>query len=248
MLLELVNNPETDIIAALERKVDAGTTKFGQDSRVQRALNTLAGASYNIIPGFNNLYNHLAFLDNVWVLTYLLKSTGNIQKAEQLNAELHRDYNPFNCFNPVTKGFAYCNAIEEAGSVKKLATVVDSMDFYAGKSEDPLLKRMYPFLSKISEKRRVEVENEEKHLRIIAHEIAGLIVEGDRLAQEETHFEAAKKYEEAAKLAQDQLHDEALADFLYSRQKGVPAAVFLEGQSDAKDSVVQRLALLTSQK
>ncbi len=151
MLLEIIEDPKTDIISALERKIDGSKVNFGEDYRVECALDVLENKSYTITPGLANTYDRLCFLDDAWVMAYLMDSCGRHAEADAIFSNLLFNYDPFKALNPVTRGFAYCRSIEDALSVEEVDKVTKSMDFYFGRSDDTIVKRMYPSLKKLGE-------------------------------------------------------------------------------------------------
>jgi len=161
MLYELLENPLTDIISPLEERCedDGVFKKFGKDLRVGCALEAMLEHGYDLE---SSLCDRLSFLDDVWVSTYLLKSTGKAKGAEGIRQECLRYFDPFTSYNPITRCFAYCEYIDDSTNSHELSSVIESMDHYLGHSKDAVTRRLYPILKKISGKKLEYLEKKEE--------------------------------------------------------------------------------------
>ncbi|MFH1064332.1 MAG: hypothetical protein V1729_04590 [Candidatus Woesearchaeota archaeon] len=218
-MLELLDDPHTDVISALERKVDSSPVSFAEDSRVTDAVHILRNTAYDLSTSFDNMYDHLCFKDDTWLLAYLLDCVGERKAAADARHEYLQGYDPFNAINPVTKGFAYCEALEIADSIPDLRGVYDSMRYHVGQSSDPVLERMYPVLLRVCKMQKEYIhKNDSVELQLVRR-ISRFIDKGDRHAESWDLSDAAQSYKQAADLA-CQLHDDVLADMIYTRLKG----------------------------
>ena len=219
MLLELVSRPETDIIAALEGKYAKSRLlpRFEEDPRVNAALISLAGKEHRLEPCLENLYDQLTFLDNAWMMTYLMRIKGHIIAAEQIRNNLHACYDPFKSYNSVAKGFAYCEAIDNAAKSVELEQVVERMGSDIGKSENEILQRMYPLLTEYAHNQISYFSRIEKYAKEMINRICKLVSRGDKLVRQQEFSEAAEQYDLAAEIAEYQLRRPELAKTIHSR-------------------------------
>jgi hypothetical protein len=231
VILELISSPETDIVSALELKCwDGLLGKFEQDARVHNALNVLTKSSYEI-----KARTAASFLDDAWIASYLMKAVGRKQEADEARCNLLDHYDPFQSYNPVVRGLAYCEAIEEAYSVDQLLRTVNCMDKDIKDSQGPILQTMYCFLTKIAEVRLPYLQRSDYAVRIL-NQINSLITEGDDLARMWQLTEASDKYDRAAELAEYHLENYDLAQKIKSRLKDLePELVNGVGDETAGD-------------
>jgi hypothetical protein len=235
MLLKLLDNTETDIISALEQKCAKGeaAVSFAQDPRVRNALIGLANYSYEYVHGGCN-FDFVEYLDDVWVASYLLKEIGDSGQADELRGELLRYFNPFTSYHPVTKIFAYCEAIEDAETVVALEGVVEGMNSCLSDSELDIIKRAYPTLQRISDRKRAYLEKKEEYENAVSEELFDLVWEADDLVKNWDFSEASEKYRRAEELAKYQLRDDILANWIHDRMQEV-ANSYMSQEEDAED-------------
>jgi hypothetical protein len=181
MLYELIGDRLTDFIAPLEERCgeDDVFTRFGRDLRVRCALEAMLEHAYDLEPGWSNICDRLSFLDDVWVSTYLLKSTGSAKGAEGIRQECLRFFDPFTSYNPITRCFAYCEYIDDSANSHDLSAVIESMDHYLGHCKDAVTKRMYPVLKRISGKKLEYLERKEEYHEGFSSEIKESVPSGD---------------------------------------------------------------------
>lgn len=233
MILELVSDPETDIVSALELKCwDGMLGKFENDPRVHNALEALGDKVYDLYSD-QRVSDQMAFLDDAWVSAYLMDNVGRSKDAQAIRANLLSYFDPFQSYNPVTKGLAYCEAIENACSVDQLLATVRRMDCSIKGSEAPILQKLYCFLNKIAEMRLTYFKRSAYAVKVLK-DINSLIDEGDALARNWDISEASYRYKRAAELAEYHLENYELAKKLENRLKDLEPEL-LDGACEDPD-------------
>lgn len=211
MVLLLLNDPQTDFVASLEEKV-AGS-KY-EDRRMVKALENLAKRNYDL----HDFYTQLCLLDNAWTMKYLAKKVGRKDLINSADSFLI-DYNPFHSFNPVVKGMAYLQAMEDTDSIKELDYIIDGAHHYLG--DDDYSDRMEVILEDFYMQKRNYLEREFRYRKKVTSEIFQLTRKGDNLIKEWKLSEASYLYKRASELAKYQLGDNELAEGLEEKFKHV---------------------------
>jgi hypothetical protein len=122
------------------------------------------------------------------------------------------------------KGFAYCEAIENACSIDQLLGTVERMDRDIGKSNGHILQKMYCFLNKIAEIRLPYLKRSAYQVQVLK-DIHFLLKEGEELARDWEDSakggftEAHRRYKRAIELAEYHLENYDLARKIESRFK-----------------------------
>ena len=223
MLLGLIEDPRTDIIGALEAKLETSSlvAKFHEDTRVHSALKAWAAERYDLEPSLRNMHNQFRYLDDAWVMTYLMKHVGQSRLADATRSIFHKGYDPYTSYNPVVKGFAYCEAIESAASTVELEDISASMVFHVGQSDDSVLRRVFPVLKGLYDKKHSLLKRREMWLMGCQSEIDLLVKEGDSLTLDWNFSDASERYSRASEIARYHLNDPGYAEELQTRMKSI---------------------------
>ncbi|MFC1741638.1 hypothetical protein ACFL3V_03830 [Nanoarchaeota archaeon] len=236
MIYELIENPETDIISALEQKCDTSSlvARFYEDPRVHKALHVLENTEYDLELGMHNLYNQLCFHDDTWMRTFLLKQVGKNKEADGYRKDFLKGYDPFKAYNPVVKGFAYCEQIDAAETARQLEVLIDCMDFDFEGSDDQHIGRMHPYLKTIAGTRLRFLERKEAYEFDIFCRVSDLVQEGDALAKDWQLQAASERYEKAGELAEYRLRRPELVKWISGRMEEI-ADNYLLREADERD-------------